>query len=401
MSLSGDGNVLAIGAPNEDGAATGINNPVNEGSVNSGAAYVFRRHGADWTQEAYVKASNTGSFDRFGGGVALSADGHTLAVGATGESSNAATINGNQNDNSAVDSGAVYVFVHDGSQWVQEAYVKASNAGGGDLFGARLALSSNGDTLATNSAAESSDATGINGVQTNNNAIGSGAAYIFTRLNGNWTQQAYLKASNSQTGDGFGASIALSADGNTFAASAPAEDSNATGVNGSESDNSAANSGAVYVFVRGNGQWVQQAYLKASNTETADAFGSAIALSPDGNTLAVTAPNEDSSALGVDGDQTNNNAGNSGAVYVFARSSNGWRQRSYVKASNTDSDDSFGGAHGVSFSSAARGDVALAVDGHGVPVMAVGGPNEDSNATGINGNQADNSVGNSGAVYLY
>jgi hypothetical protein len=95
------------------------------------------------------------------------------------------------------------------------------------------------------------------------------------------------------------------------------EASNATGVNGVETDNSASFSGAVYVFTRSGASWTQQAYVKASNTGADDQFGWSVALSADGNTLAVGAVGEDSNAMGVNGDQTNNSASYSGAVYLY------------------------------------------------------------------------------------
>ena len=103
---------------------------------------------------------------------------------------------------------------------------------------------------------EASNATGINGNQADNSIPQAGAVYIFTRNGGTWRQQAYLKASNTgeagEAGDGdqFGFSLALSDDGNTVAAGAIAEDSNATGINGNQADNSANSAGAVYVFAR-------------------------------------------------------------------------------------------------------------------------------------------------------
>ncbi|MBA3457682.1 MAG: FG-GAP repeat protein [Deltaproteobacteria bacterium] len=87
------------------------------------------------------------------------------------------------------------------------------------------------------------------------------------------------------------------------------------GVGGNQADNSALNSGAVYVFTRTGPAWSQQAYLKASNTDAGDFFGDPVAVS--GDTLAVGADLEDSSAAGVGGDQANNAALDSGAVYVF------------------------------------------------------------------------------------
>src|SRR5262249_19879373 len=109
-------------------------------------------------------------------------------------------------------------------------------------------------------------------------------------------QMAYLKASNAEAGDHFGAggpldgqAAAISGDGNTIAIGAPNESSAAKGINGNQADNSAYSSGAVYVFARSGAGWVQQAYIKASNTGQSDDFGYVVALSQDGNTLAVSA----------------------------------------------------------------------------------------------------------------
>ena len=129
----------------------------------------------------YVKASNTGADDQFGGSVALSADGNTLAVGAIWEASNATGINvpGGQTDNSAGSSGAVYVFTRSGASWTQQAYVKASNTGASDEFGYSVALSADGNTLAVGAYLEDSNATGVNGDQTDNSASASGAVYLY------------------------------------------------------------------------------------------------------------------------------------------------------------------------------------------------------------------------------
>jgi hypothetical protein len=349
----------------------------------------------------YFKASNTDAGDEFGGSVALSADGNTLAVGARVEDGSATGINGNQADNSAFSSGAVYVFTRkaSGMPWKQQAYVKASNTGKVGNFGQSIALAGDGDTLAVGAPGESSNATGINGDQADSSALFSGAVYVFHRVESIWSQQAYVKASNTggpgssdpSAGDEFGDSVALSADGHTLAVGAPRESSNATGINGDQADNSVPFSGAVYVFQRNETGWTQQAYIKASNTGASDIFGWGIALSADGNTLAVSTPSEGSNAIGLNGNQADNSADESGAVYVFTRSGTVWGQQAYVKASNTDRGDMFGGYE-------LGGSVALAGDGN---TLAVGAQGESSNATGINGNQADNSALFSGAVYLF
>lgn len=387
VALAGDGNTLAVGAPFEGSAATGVNgNQLNNDAPASGAVYVFTRAGNAWGQQAYVKASNADAGDAFGISVALSADGNTLAAGAANEASSAAGVNGNQNDNNALDSGAVYVFTRAGNAWGQQAYIKASNPNGGDAFGGTIALSGDGNTLAVGAYNEDSSATGIGGNQNNELASDSGAVYVFIRNGSNWAQQAYIKASNTDAMDWFGYSLALSADGNTLAVGAYGEDSAAVGINGNQVDNSAAESGAAYVFSRNGGVWAQQAYIKASNTNSLDSFGTSVALAADGNTLVVGAVGEDSGAVGINGNQGDNGTAASGAAYIFVRTGGAWTQRAYVKAPNPDGGDMFGMS------------AALSADGS---TLAVGAYNEDGGAVGINGNRASNTVPNSGAVYLY
>src|SRR5437867_1106862 len=122
-------------------------------------------------------------------------------------------------------------------------------------------------------------------------------------------QQAYVKASNSEANDYFGSSVAAS--GDTLVIGAWLEDSNASGVNGDQSDNSAFSSGAAYIFVRAGTNWTQQAYLKASNAERVDRFGFSVAVSDD--TVVIGAYEESCSAMGVNGNQSDDSAGQSGA----------------------------------------------------------------------------------------
>jgi len=389
LSLSNDGNTLAVGANWEDSVATGIGgNQADNTAGLSGAVYVFFRSAIGWSQQAYIKASNTSAGDEFGNAVSLSDDGNTLAVSAVFEDSSATGIGGNQgNFVVGTDSGAVYLFGRVGTVWSQQAYVKASNTNAADQFGYTVSLSGNGTTLAVGAKFEDSVATGIGGNQADNTATNSGAVYVFINNGAAWVQQAYLKASNNQIFEKYGWSVSLSSDGNTLAVGATGEDSVATGVGSNQADNTASASGAVYVYARTAGTtWSQQAYVKASNTEAADEFGHTVALSGDGNTLAVGTIVEASSATGIDGSQVDNTTSASGAVYVFTRSGLTWLQKSYVKASNTGAGDTFGDA------------VSLSSDGN---TLAVGASNEDSAATGIGGNQADNISTNSGAVYLY
>ena len=147
--------------------------------------------------------------------------------------------------------------------------------------------------------------------------ISTGAAYVFVRSGTTWSQQAFLKASNTGANDWFGSRLSLSGDGNTAAIGASLEDGAAQGINGKQDDDSANEAGAVYLFVRRGSVWSQQAYVKGSNTQAFDEFGGSVALTRDGRTMVVTAHGEDSSARGVNGNQADNSVDEAGAAYVF------------------------------------------------------------------------------------
>ncbi len=394
-AISRDGDTMAVSSIFEDSAAIGINGDQSDNSaLDAGAAYIFQRRDNGWIQQAYVKASNTDSNDQFGYSLALSGDGNTLAVGANLEASSANGINGNETDNSALGAGAVYIFSRNNDSWGQQAYVKASNSEGGDVFGYQVALSFDGNTLAVTAQGEDSAAPGINLDEENNDAGGAGAAYIFKRAGSDWIQEAYLKAANTEGNDLFGSSVAMSDDGNTVAVGALDEDGGEQIVNGDSSDNSERGSGAAYVFVRDGNQWLQQGYIKGFNTESADAFGAAISLSADGNTLAVGSPDENNSASGANAERGHRvgyhqrNSFSYGSVHVFFRQDGSWEQQSYIKPSHLGQFDQFGTR------------VALSGDGN---VLAVGVPLEDSPVSGLTGTRDDDQAGGSefGAVYVY
>ena len=375
-------------------------------------------------QVAYLKPFNPqigahfgcgGALDGHAGvGVAISADGNTIAAGAPHESSAAKGINGNPNDTSLYDSGAVYVFARRGNTWEQQAYVKASNADTGAEFGHSVALSADGNTLAVAAIWESSGAKGVNGNQNDRSVPQAGAVYVFTRQNNRWTQQAYIKASNTGEGpapgedygdgDQFGFSLTLSKDANTLAVGAVTEDSNAKGINGNQNDNSMMSAGAVYVFARSRGTWAQQAYVKASNAAAGFQFGYSVSLNADGNVMAVGAYDENGGSKEVDGPQApaqtpNPNArggvagsNGRGAVYIFARAAGEWRQTNYLKPSNVENGDSFGVSN------------MLSDDGN---TILVGSLDEDCLCTGVvqgrtdAGNNDQPSDTSSGAAYVF
>ncbi len=288
------------------------------------------------------------------------------------------------------------------------AMLKASNAEAYDHLGEggalpghtgnTVALSRDGGTIAVGAPHEASGSAGINPSQSDNSTMNAGAVYIYTRGGNNWTQQAYLKPSNPHRNAHFGTAVALSDDGNTLAVAAVWESSAATGINGNQKDLTIPQAGAVYVFVRTGGRWLQQAYVKASNTgkrgESAedpgegDQFGFSLALSGNGNTLVVGAPSEDSSAIGVNGNQADDGFNSAGAVYVYTRNGSAWSQQAYLKAdahTNTGLGDQFG------FS------VALSDNGD---TLAVGVYDESGNGRTVNA-PINRERGGSGAVYVW
>ncbi|HEX3480889.1 MAG TPA: FG-GAP repeat protein, partial [Kofleriaceae bacterium] len=135
-----------------------------QGGLSTTYQIAIDRGGAKVAQWTYGKATNTGTRDFFGTAVAI--DGDTLVVGASGESSAATTVNGDQNNDNAQGAGAAYVFRRTGDRWIQEAYLKASNTETFDDFGISVAVS--GDTVAVGAFGEDSGSVGVNGDPTNN-----------------------------------------------------------------------------------------------------------------------------------------------------------------------------------------------------------------------------------------
>jgi hypothetical protein len=348
-SISMSGDTLAVSALFEDSSQTSITNSstistqsdynncwqTNIGFCDSGAVYVYRRTGANWAQEAYIKAANAEQSDHFGYSISMSGD--TLAVSAIYEDSNQTTItNGStistqsdyntcwQTNAGFCDSGAVYVYRRTDANWAQEAYIKAANAERYDHFGNSISLS--GDTLAVGAQYEDSNQKTItNGdkisVQSDyqnctSNSCDSGTVYVYRRTGVTWAQEAYIKASNAKQSDYFGQSVSIS--GDTLAVGVPSEDSGVNTISSEISESNIINSGGVYVFKRAGVLWSQEGLLKAPNAGRDDYFGTKISLS--GNSIAVGATNEMSKQTVVtNGSSASNDDSyyHVGAAYVF------------------------------------------------------------------------------------
>jgi hypothetical protein len=382
---------IVIGAPGEDDGA--------------GAVYVYRRSGTDWALEARVTAPTAHPGDAFGSSIGLDHD--LLAIGSPGESASA---------------GAAYLFDRSSGSWTMRARLSSSHDDPGDRFGS--AISVRGPVLAIGAPGEDSAATGIDGDQTSNSATDSGAVYVFTSIAGAWEQRAYLKATNTDAGDAFGSTTVLRP--GSLLIGAPLEDS---GKPTDESDNSQADSGAIYRYAMdGNGvpsipaaHYLKGAasagltygmslascatgdlWLMASQTAARavsatdvmqlilgpgsqslrlDAFGSTVGCA--GGTMLVGAPSDDGGGRGID--QYGGSASNSGAVYLEPLTAlQPAMPLALLKASNTDAGDGFGTAIAGSFGT-----------------IVVGAPGEASAASGVNGDQSDNSLASAGAAYVF
>ncbi|SMF07680.1 FG-GAP repeat-containing protein [Alteromonadaceae bacterium Bs31] len=369
LALSGDGKTLAVAAPMEDALAINDGDYGSNNASGSGAVYVYNKVGMDWFFQAYLKAANAEAEDAFGSALALSGDGNTLAIGAPYEDGGEGGIGSDGSSNTLSGSGAVYLFKRVGDTWLQQSAIKAEVPSANANFGSAVALSTYGGTLAVGAPAEQ----------------GKGSVYTFVAQNENWLARQTLLAPNGENNDSFGSSLALSAAGDALLVGAPNENANSTGIDGAPLDANAPYAGAAYLFSKNDSEWMFSHYFKASNTAENNWFGTSLDISADGKTLVVGAPGESSSAIDVNGEQSNAGMAGAGAAYVF-HNEGGWRQRAYLKSSNSDIGDNFGASVSIN----ANGDV-----------IAVGAPHEASMNSGVDSNDGDNSAPGAGAAYSF
>ncbi len=265
-----------IGAPYDD-----------DHGADSGSTYVFRYDGLDWVQEAKLLASDGAAGDRFGGSVAVSGD--TALIGAS------------RDDDNGEDSGAVYVFRYNGSSWVQEAKLLASDGAAGDRFG--------------NSVAIAGEVVLVGAYWDDDYGSDSGTTYVFRYNGSDWLEEAKLLPSDGAAGDWFGRSVAIS--GDTVLIGAYYDDNE----NGSDA-------GAAYVFHYDGSDWVQEAKLLASDGAPADKFAHSVALFAD--TALVGAQWDD------------DHGASSGSAYVFRYNGSDWLEEAKLLASDGTPQDEFG-----------------------------------------------------------
>ncbi|TXD35271.1 hypothetical protein FRC96_11370 [Lujinxingia vulgaris] len=388
LAIDASGDTLIVGAPNED---SGPDNPTENTHPDAGAVYVFERQttgsGDAWVESAILKASDLiGGGDRFGSAVDISPDGNTIVVGAPLEDSL-----DDPEDFNATDSGAAYVFFRDDQAdtgWREVGFLKADNASGGDGFGGHVAV--DGTTIAIGAQYEDSTATGVNPTDTTNPEgleYDAGAVYVFSFEPGVscCTQEAYIKASNTDTRDRFGYRVELA--GDVLAVNAPIEKSNASGID-AEQMNNGQQSGAVYVFRRTNGTWAQEAYIKSPLNRQGHnpAFGQGLGLNADGSMLAIGAFLDDSSAVGLNGEEQDWDLPASGAVFLFAFEGGQWTYSAFLKAPNS--------INGIRYGQ----DPEFSASGEH---LAIGAYHESGNSSGIDGDMNSFGTTRAGALFMH
>ena len=206
-----------------------------------------------------ISPTDASDGDSFGGAVALSADGKTLAVGALYDD-----VSGNK------DQGSVTVYGRSGKSWTEEKVLVSDTGNAEDWFGYSVALSADGNTLAVGAVYAD-----VNGNKD------QGAVSVFARSGGAWSLQKTLNISGGTAGDLFGYAVALSADGSTLAVGAISDDVNAN-----------VDQGSVSVFARTGAAWKEQQVITLDNGTASGNFGWSVSLSTDGNTLAAGGPNQ-------------------------------------------------------------------------------------------------------------
>ena len=241
VSISSDGNTAIVGASSDD----------NERGTGAGSAYIFTRSGDTWSEQDKLLASDGAVYDLFGISVSIGSDGNTAIVGAHADDGRR---------------GSAYIFTRSGDTWTEQTKLLASDGVDNDYFGLSVSISSDGNTVI------------VGAYRDGERGVDVGGAYIYTRTNGAWSEQATLLASDGAALDWFGRSVSMSSDGNTVIVGA-----HFGGIKG-----------GAYVYTRNGDNWNEHSKLLASDGDDHDWFGVSVAISGDGNTIIVGANGDDS-----------------------------------------------------------------------------------------------------------
>ncbi len=288
VSISGD--FAIVGAPFD-----------NDNGVRSGSAYIFKWDGTSWSQQQKLLASDGNANDWFGGSVSINGD--LAIVAAHGDEDN------------GIYSGSAYIFKADGTSWIEQAKLLASDGAAYDCFGHSVSISGDFAIVGVDS-------------DDNNGLVDCGSVYIFTPNDidpNNWDQQVKLLASDSAAGDYFGLSVSIN--GNFAIAGAPWEDDNGV------------RAGSAYIFKADGTSWIQQQKLLASDGAAHDNFGISVSIS--GDFAIVGAYHDDDDGY------------SSGSAYIFKWNGTNWSQQAKLLASDGAARDKFGVSVSIS------GDLAI------------------------------------------
>jgi len=272
-SAAVDGDVIVVGATYDD-----------DNGVNSGSAYVYRYDGSAWVEEAELMASDGVEYDWLGGSISIDSD--VIVVGAYGD------------DDNNSKSGSAYVFRYDGSAWVEEDKLLASDGDSFHHFG--WSVSIDGDVI-------------VVGAMKWWEYMGMyhGAAYVFRYDGSGWVEEAKLLASDGDIDDSFGHSVSI--DGNVIVAGAP------------EDNDRGSDSGSAYVFRYDGSDWIEEAKLLAPDGDRDDFFGKSVSIAND--MIVVGAYKDDD---------------NAGSAYVFRYDGFGWNEEVKLLASDGNESALFG-----------------------------------------------------------
>lgn len=290
LSFSFDGNYVISGHCNE----------TTSGSE-SGAAYIVKKNGASWANEATLKASDPQASAQFGRGVALNEDGTYAAVGAWAHDTNAGA--------SGAAHGKVYIFTRSGSTWSQQTSFVSQNDTAEFRFGWRVRLDATATRVFISSRYDSS----------NSGGYAEGAVYVYKRTGSSWAYEARLNASDGAAWWTFGYDIATNSAGDYLVATAP---------------NVGSAAGAAYVFTRSGTTWSQQVKLTEPGGATSNnRFGASIDI------------NNDASYMVIGADQAPYSGNNYGKIYVYTRSGTSWTNQAGFQPSSGATGGDYNGYH--------------------------------------------------------
>ena len=282
----------------DDYAIMGTYGDDSNGS-SSGAAYIFKYDGTSWIQQTKLTASDDTAGDYFGYSVSI--DSNYAIIGAHG------------NDDSGSSSGTAYIFEYDGTSWIEQAKLTVSDGTAGDYFGRSVSISENNVV--------------VGAYGNDDNGSSSGAAYIFKYDGTNWIQQTKLTASDGAASDYFGYSVSI--------------DSNYAIIGAHGNDDRESSSGSVYIFEYDGTSWIEQAKLTVSDGAAGDYFGRSVSISE--NNVVVGAYGND------------DNGSSSGAAYIFKYDGTNWIQQTKLTASDGAASDYFGYSVSIGTDSAVIG----------------------------------------------